>query len=210
MYTCLMTKIKYLKCEREDSQHEEPIKVLARLQRLRKMGATMHHNHGANYISDDQFTFMFWHIFPMDMQEWLEEDQNLDPFDPANSMYHEDIAGHMQQYWSLHFKRSNRENGSSKNKHRWDDVDDSTNDEEDDQGVGTENDSIDNDGNDSAGPRKKWQQPHQQQQAAITAPSRGMRAINMIGLAASSILRTSSAGLMPTQPRSFMRTKHTD
>ena len=35
----------------------------------------------------------------------------------ANPMDHEDIAGHMKQYWSLHYKRSNRENESSKNKH---------------------------------------------------------------------------------------------
>ena len=38
MYTYLMTKIQYMRYKKDDGRQEEPIKVLARLQRLRKMG----------------------------------------------------------------------------------------------------------------------------------------------------------------------------
>ena len=124
MYTYLMSKVKYMKCKKEDGRYEEPIKVLARLQRLRKMGAMMHHNKGPDFITDDQFTNLFWNIFPMHMHEWLEEDQNMDPFDPANPMDHEDIAGHMQRYWSLHYKKVKSTDSSNKSKRKNDDNDD--------------------------------------------------------------------------------------
>ena len=124
MYTYLMKRVKYMKCKKEDGRVEEPIKVLARLQRLRKMGAMMHHNQGADYITDDQFTNLYWDIFPEHMQEWLEEGEDKDPFDPANPMDHEDIAGHMQRYWTLNYKRS-KQNDDQKNKRKNDDGDES-------------------------------------------------------------------------------------
>ncbi len=87
---------------------KEPVRVLARIQRMRTMGEMLEHNQGANYITAGQFTLLFWNIFPATMQDWLQEDQNLDPFDAANPMDHEDIAAHMQRYWNIYFKRSKK------------------------------------------------------------------------------------------------------
>ena len=83
---------------------EEPVRVLARIQHVRTMGEMLEHNQGANYITAGQFTLLFWNIFPVTMQDWLQEDQILDPFDAANPMDHDDIADHMQHYWNIHFK----------------------------------------------------------------------------------------------------------
>ncbi len=75
---------------------------------LVKVFELLEHNQGANYITAGQFTLLFWNIFSSTMQDWLQEDQNLDPFDAANPMDHEDIADHMQRYWNIHFKRSKK------------------------------------------------------------------------------------------------------
>ncbi|MCP4746621.1 MAG: hypothetical protein GY874_10860, partial [Desulfobacteraceae bacterium] len=87
---------------------------------VRAMGQMLEHNQGANYITAGQFTLLFWNIFPATMQDWLQEDQNLDPFDAANPMDHDDIADHIQRYWNIHFKRSkkNDENNQGKNKRK--------------------------------------------------------------------------------------------
>ena len=99
---------------------EEPVRVLARIQSVRTMREMLEHNQGANYITAGQFTLLFWNIFPDTMQEWLQEDQNLDPFDAANPMDHDEIADHMQSYWNIHFKSSKKtdENNQGKNKRK--------------------------------------------------------------------------------------------
>ena len=76
---------------------EKPVQVLVHIQRIRILVAMLEHNLGDNYITEDQFTLLFWNIFPGNMQDWLQEDQNLDPFD-ANPKDHNDIADHMNHY----------------------------------------------------------------------------------------------------------------
>ena len=61
--TYLSMRVKYVRLKKEDGHIKEPVKVLARLQRIRKFGATMAHNQGVNYISDTQVTLIFWNIF---------------------------------------------------------------------------------------------------------------------------------------------------
>ena len=120
IYVYLTTRVKYMRCKKEDGRMEEPVRVLARIQRVRMMGAMLEHNQGANYITAGQFTLLIWNIFPATMQDWLQEDQNLDPFDAANPMDHDDIAYHIQRYWNIHFKRSKKtdENNQGKNKRK--------------------------------------------------------------------------------------------
>ena len=115
VHTYLSTKVQYRRCKKEDGRFEEPTKVLARLQRIRKLGARMHHNHGAAFMPDDEFTRMFWHIFPEAMKDWLVEDQNKDPFDNANPMDADEIADDMQRYWNLHYKRAKPQDSSNSN-----------------------------------------------------------------------------------------------
>ncbi len=92
---------------------EDPLQVLACIRRIHTMGAMLEHNQGANYITEGQFTLLFWKIFPGTMQDWLQEDQDLDPFDAANPMDHNDIADHMQHYWNIHFKCTKRNDENS-------------------------------------------------------------------------------------------------
>ena len=49
----------------------------------------------------------------------------MDPFDPANPMDHEDIAGHMKHYWNLNYKHAKKEEGQQgKIKYKdWDEED---------------------------------------------------------------------------------------
>ncbi len=94
-----------MRCKEYDGCMEEQMQVLARIQRIFIMGAMLEHNQEANYITANQFTLLFWNIFPATIQGWLQEDQNLDPFDAARPMDHNDIGDHIQCYWNFHFKR---------------------------------------------------------------------------------------------------------
>ena len=38
------------------------------------------------------------------MQDWLTNDQNMDPFDAANPMDAAEICDHMQRYWNIHLR----------------------------------------------------------------------------------------------------------
>ena len=38
------------------------------------------------------------------MQDWLTNDQNINPFDPAAPLDVDEIADHLQRYWQLYFK----------------------------------------------------------------------------------------------------------
>ena len=65
----------------------------------------MHHTMGVIFMSDEQFKFAFWRIFPEKMQEWLTNDQNKDPYDRANPLDVYEIANHMQRYWNTYLNQ---------------------------------------------------------------------------------------------------------
>ena len=58
----------------------------------------MHHNQGDPFMDDEEFKQLFWHSFPDAMKDWLEQDQNRDPFDNANPMDTDNIGDAMQRY----------------------------------------------------------------------------------------------------------------
>jgi len=107
----------------EEGRIEKPTKVLARMQKIRRMGAIMHHNMGIHYMTDNQFNQAYWQIFPAVMTDWLTNDQNVDPHDVANPLDAAEIGDHMQRYWNLNFKNAKKEDSSQASKHRRDDKD---------------------------------------------------------------------------------------
>lgn len=123
MHVFITQRIKYVRCK-VDGKYIDPTTVLVRMQRLRVMGAMMEHNKGAEYISADEFTAAYWNIFPNVMQEWLQNDQNVDPFDPANAWDHGDIANAMQRYYNMHYKNAKANDGEKKNGKRKNERDD--------------------------------------------------------------------------------------
>ena len=50
------------------------------------------------------------------MQDWLTNDQRMDPFDPANPMDADDICDNLQRYWNTHFKDEKVERMKNKRK----------------------------------------------------------------------------------------------
>ena len=120
-----------MRCKKEDGRMEEPLRVLVRIQHVRTLGAMLEHNQGAKYITSGQFTLMFWNIFPSTMQDLLQEDQNLHPFDAVNPMDHDDIADHMQSYWNIYFKCSKKNEKSNRGKNKRKDGNDGGNNEKD-------------------------------------------------------------------------------
>ena len=126
MHNYLTKKVKYVRCK-TDGRAQEPRKYLARLQRLRKMSAMMHHTQGDQFMTDEAFTRMLWDSYPDDMQEWLTDEQNQDPFDPASPMDHDDITDAMQRYWNRNLKNKKpKEDGGNQQggKRKKDDDDD--------------------------------------------------------------------------------------
>ena len=117
MHIFITQRIKYVRCK-VDGKFIDPTTVLARMQRLRVMGAMMEHNKGPAYIAADEFTAAYWNIFPNVMQEWLQNDQNVDPFDPTNAWDHGDIANAMQRYYNMHYKNAKSNDGDGKGNKR--------------------------------------------------------------------------------------------
>jgi len=122
-------KIKYEDCKMNDEtgRFEKPTKILNRMERLRGYGASMDHNMGQNFMSDDDMKRAFYDIFPSKMTRWLENDQNIDPFDPQNPISAQGIADHMQRYWNLHFQsydKNDKRKDTKRKRYDDDDTDD--------------------------------------------------------------------------------------
>ena len=81
-------------------------------------GSLLQHLFGTNgIITDDEFKQVYWDIFPNTMQDWLTNDQNIDPFDPAAPLGVDGILDHLKRYWQLYFKNKTRTQPSNnKNK----------------------------------------------------------------------------------------------
>ena len=65
----LSKQMKYMMCKMEDGNTEKPSKVLARMQKIRRMGSAMHHNMGVHYMTEVQFNQAYWQIFPSVMTD---------------------------------------------------------------------------------------------------------------------------------------------
>lgn len=98
--------IKYERCKTKDGKFRQPNSYLNRIMRLVGMGSEMHHNFGAVFMTDDEIKMAFWNSFPVKMQSWLTNEQDLDPFDPANPLDAQEIADHLQRYFNVFLKRS--------------------------------------------------------------------------------------------------------
>ena len=60
------------------------------------VGSRYQHSFGPGGIStDDKFKQVYWNIFPNTMQDWLTNDQNINPFDPAALLDVDEIADHL-------------------------------------------------------------------------------------------------------------------
>ena len=68
------------------------------MRELHEHGSRFQHSFGPGGIfTDDEFKQVYWNISPNTMQDWLTDDQNNDPFDPASPLDVENIAGHLQR-----------------------------------------------------------------------------------------------------------------
>ena len=114
--TYLTKNIKYMKCKMTDGSGriEKPVNVLNRIELIKRMASTfLHHDRGEEYLNAFDTTQAFWDSFPSKMQDWLNNEQNVNPFnanDPLDAM---EIADQFQHYWNIYFKndqRKDREN----------------------------------------------------------------------------------------------------
>ena len=110
--TYLTKEIRYLECKMNDGtgRVEKPVKVLNRINLIKRIAATyLHHNRGAVFLNDLDLREAFWDSFPEEMQDWLNNAQRIDPFDPNNQLDAMEIADHFQRYWNIHFKNGGDE-----------------------------------------------------------------------------------------------------
>ena len=103
---------------------EKPVEVLTRLDEIVRLASEMlHHERGADFLTDFERTRAFWQIFPNKMQDWLTNEQNVNPFDTNNPMDAMAIADEFQRYWNIHFKNEMNNGGNQNNKRNRDDDD---------------------------------------------------------------------------------------
>ena len=85
---------------REDGRREKRIDVLSRMRELCELGSCCQHSFGPGGIfTDDEFKQVYWNIFANTMHDWLTNDQNIDPFNPAAPFNVDKIANHLQRCW---------------------------------------------------------------------------------------------------------------
>ena len=85
--TYLTKHLKYMKCKMEDGSGriEKPVKVLMRMEFIKKIATNfLHHERGAAFLTDFDMKQAFWDCFPISMHDWLNNEQNIDPFDANN------------------------------------------------------------------------------------------------------------------------------
>ena len=99
----LSIKAKYIEYKHKGS-YVTPNQFLQRMERIRSLGAEMHHTMGPVYMADLQFKSSFWNSFPESMKSWLENDQDIDPFDTANPLDVQELADQLQRYYNKHLK----------------------------------------------------------------------------------------------------------
>ena len=93
-------KLKYIKFRQEDGHREKPTNVLCRMRELRELSSCTQHSFGPGGIfTDDEFKQVYWNTFPNTIQDWLMNDQNTDPFNPAAPLNVDKIANHLQRCW---------------------------------------------------------------------------------------------------------------
>ena len=98
-------KLKYMNFCREDGRRKKPIDVLRRMREIREHGSRLQNLFRPDEIfTVDEFKQVYWNVFPNTMQNWLTDDQNINPFDPAAPLDVDEIADHPQRYWQLYFK----------------------------------------------------------------------------------------------------------
>ena len=98
-------KVKFMNFHREDGRRKKPTDVLRCMRELRELRSRCQHSFGPGGIfTDDEFKQVYWNIFPNTMKDWLTNDQNIDPYDPAAPLDVDEIADHLQRYWQLYFK----------------------------------------------------------------------------------------------------------
>ncbi len=64
------------------------------MQRLRKLGKMMEHNHMSDYINNDVFTTLYWNMFLGFIHAWLTKGQNKDPFNMVNPIVYAKLLEH--------------------------------------------------------------------------------------------------------------------
>lgn len=70
------------------------------MRELRVLGCRLQHLFGAaEILIDSEFCQAFWNMFPNLMQDWLTNDQNINPFNPTAPLDAEKFANHFQRYW---------------------------------------------------------------------------------------------------------------
>ena len=71
----------------------------------------------ARILADAELCRASWNIDPSAMQDWLTNDQNINPFNPAAPLDADMIADHFHHCWQLHHKNKRQEQTSNnKNK----------------------------------------------------------------------------------------------
>ena len=99
--TYLIKNIRYMKCKMNDGSGciEKPVNVLNRIELIKWMASTfLHRMIGGWYLNDFDTTQAFWDIFPSKMQDWLNNEQNINPFDANNPLDIMEIADQFQRY----------------------------------------------------------------------------------------------------------------
>jgi hypothetical protein len=135
---------------------EQPNKVLMRINRIRRMAERfMHHNHGAAFMTEDEVKHAFWHCLPDIMTDWLTNDENIDPFDPASPLSAQEIADHLQRYWNKYLKKR-RQRAEDQDEEHDDETATKTRrvDSSDDEGEDTDKQDRRQDGEDHKSSRK--------------------------------------------------------
>ena len=101
----VQTRVKHLLCFNKKSVHKRSDDFLARINKKINIGNHLDHNvAGDKLFPDEEFKLAFWSTFDDSQQNWLTDNQNMDPYDPDNAFGPDEITDQMVRHWRLHLR----------------------------------------------------------------------------------------------------------
>ena len=100
-----MNKVHYMSYRRLGGHRYKPTDVFCQMCQLRGYGNRLENSMpGGNIVTDAKILQLIWNIFPKEIQNWLTNDQKIDPFNPNNPLDADKFCNDLHCYWSIHFK----------------------------------------------------------------------------------------------------------
>ena len=126
-WNSMFKRVKHSLCFNKEGVCKRPDDFLARINIMINIGNRLDHNAaGDKLFTDEEFKLAFWSTFDDSQQNWLTDNQNMDPYNQYNAFGPNKIAEQVLRHWHIHLQEKrkapkdglNNQDGGNNNKRR--------------------------------------------------------------------------------------------